>query len=65
MNAIGLIEVSSIAKGFEVSDAMIKAASVKLMECMPVCPGKFFSLVGGDVADVKSAVETGDRKSIV
>lgn len=59
MNAIGMLELSSIAAGFETGDAMIKSASVKLLECMPVCPGKFIVLVGGAVADVKSSVEAG------
>ncbi len=59
MNAIGLIELSSIAAGFETSDAMIKTASVKLIECLPICPGKFMVLVAGDVADIQSSVETG------
>lgn len=59
MNAIGLVEINSIASGFETSDSMVKAAMVKLMECLPICPGKFMIIVGGEVADVASSVETG------
>lgn len=64
MNAIGMIEVSSIAAGYEVSDAMVKAASVKLIECLPLCPGKFIVLVGGEVSDVASAVEYGKEIAV-
>jgi microcompartment protein CcmL/EutN len=59
MNSIGLVEVSSIAIGYLAGDAMVKTASVKLIECIPLCPGKFIILVGGEVADVISAVQAG------
>lgn len=59
MNSIGLVELSSIAAGFLVSDAMVKASSVKILEALPICPGKFIVLIGGDVADVKNSVEVG------
>ncbi len=59
MRAIGVIESSSIAKGFEVCDAMAKASLVDILEASPICPGKYMIIVGGLVADVKSAVEAG------
>lgn len=61
MDSIGLIELSSIAAGYLVSDAMVKAASVKILEALPICPGKFIVLVGGEVADVNNAVEVGEE----
>lgn len=57
MKAIGIIEVSSIAKGIEYCDHMIKAAEVKVIEALPMCPGKYVIIIGGDVADVKHSVE--------
>ena len=59
MNAIGIIESSSIAKGYEICDAMAKASMVHILEAQPICPGKFMIIVGGMVADVKHSVETG------
>lgn len=61
MDSIGLIELNSIAVGYLVSDAMVKSASVKILECLPICPGKFMVLVGGVVADVTNAVEVGEE----
>jgi microcompartment protein CcmL/EutN len=58
-NAIGLIETTSIARGIETADAMIKAADVKLYLARTVCPGKYIILVGGDVDAVNSSVERG------
>lgn len=59
LHAIGLIELTSIAKGLEAADAMLKAAQVDLLEAKPICPGKYIVLVAGDVAAVQSAVDSG------
>jgi len=61
LNSIGCIELNSIARGFLVSDAMLKAASVEILFNRTICPGKFMIMVGGDVAAVNAAVETGLR----
>lgn len=59
-NSIGLIELGSIAAGFEVADAMLKAADVELILARSVCSGKFIVMVRGDVAVVQAAVAAGD-----
>jgi microcompartment protein CcmL/EutN len=59
MNAIGLIELTSIAAGFNVADAMLKASSVELILSRSICSGKYIVLIGGDVAAVRASVETG------
>ncbi len=58
-NAIGGVELSSMARGFDVTDTMLKAAPVRLLLARTVCPGKFIVLVTGEVADVQAAVDTG------
>jgi len=57
--AIGLVELSSIAKGIEVSDAMLKRAEVEIIVNRSICPGKYMVLIGGDVDSVNASVETG------
>ncbi len=59
MHALGLIESNSIAKGIEISDAMLKTAEVTLLVAKAICPGKYIVLVGGDVAAVNQAVRAG------
>ena len=59
LNAIGLIEVASIAMGPVAEDAMLKAASVELLLARTICSGKFLVVVGGDVASVQAAVAAG------
>ncbi len=59
LNAIGLVEVSSIAIGHLAEDAMLKTASVDLLVGRTICSGKYLVVVGGDVAAVNSSVEAG------
>lgn len=58
-NCIGLIELSSIAAGFAVTDAMLKASAVELMLARTICSGKYMVVVRGDVAAVQAAVDAG------
>jgi microcompartment protein CcmL/EutN len=58
--AIGLLEFGSVARGLQSTDAMLKAAEVQLLLAMPVCAGKFATLVAGTVASVTSAVAAGE-----
>jgi microcompartment protein CcmL/EutN len=60
-NSIGLIELSSIASGFAVTDTMLKASDVALVVARSICSGKYMVMVRGDTAAVESAVEAGTR----
>ena len=56
---LGSLELTSIALGFQAADAMVKASGIELIDARAVCPGKFFILVCGTVADTGEAVEAG------
>jgi len=58
-NSLGLIELSSIAAGFQACDAMLKAADVDLVLSRSICSGKYMVMVRGDVAAVEAAVAAG------
>jgi microcompartment protein CcmL/EutN len=58
-NAIGLVELSCIHKGFEVLDKMVKAASVEKILARTICSGKYIILVRGELADVEAALCAG------
>ncbi len=58
-NSIGLIELTSIAKGYEVADALLKAADVKIVFNRSICPGKFMVMVSGETAAVESSIAVG------
>jgi microcompartment protein CcmL/EutN len=59
LNAIGLVEVASIAMGFIAQDQMLKAAPVDLLLARTICSGKFLICIGGDFAAVQAAVDAG------
>lgn len=59
IRTLGLIELNSIARGYETADAMMKAADVDLLKAHSICPGKFIIMVKGDTGAVKTSVEAG------
>ncbi|MBL0311150.1 MAG: BMC domain-containing protein [Holophagaceae bacterium] len=60
---LGIIELSSIAKGLMVTDLMLKKAEVRLLRAGPVGSGKFMIQVTGKEADLLEAVEEGRDKA--
>ncbi|NLT94399.1 MAG: BMC domain-containing protein [Clostridia bacterium] len=61
--AIGMIELSSIARGIVVADLMLKTAFVQVVTATSVCPGKYIIVVQGEVAAVESSVNAGLEKA--
>jgi microcompartment protein CcmL/EutN len=59
--ALGMIETKGFAAMVEASDAMVKAAKVELVHYEKIGGGYVTSIVRGDVAAVKAAVEAGVR----
>ncbi len=57
MNSIGLIEVKNVSKGIKITDEMLKSAGVTLIQSGAVCPGKFVTIIGGDLSSIQAAVE--------
>lgn len=56
--AIGMVETRSLVGAIEAADAMLKAASVKIMDFQIVGSGLVSVTVTGDVAAVMAAVDT-------
>jgi len=57
--SIGLIELSSVAAGFQAADTMLKAGNVRLILSRSICSGKYMVLIGGETAAVEAAVAAG------
>lgn len=57
LNSIGLVELSSIASGMQAADIMLKTSDVELILSRTICSGKYMVLIGGDVAEVQTAVD--------
>ncbi len=61
-NAIGMIEFTSIARGIETCDFMVKAAQVELLHSSTICPGKYMVIIGGDTGGVNASMEVGEKQ---
>ena len=57
-SSVGAIELSSIGVGYQVQDALMKAANTTLIIARTVCSGKYLIVFSGKVGDVESAMET-------
>ena len=57
--ALALIELSSIARGMLVTDAMLKAADVNLVMSRSICSGKYMVLVAGEQSEVEASSAAG------
>jgi len=58
MNSIGLVELTSIAAGMQAADIMLKTSHVELILSRTICSGKYMVMIGGEVAEVQSAVDS-------
>ena len=54
--AIGVIELKSIPKGVEATDAALKSAGVQVVSAHPSCPGKYEMILTGSISNVTAAV---------
>lgn len=57
--AVGFLETTSLAKGVEATDAMVKMASVKLVKTSVVARGKLVIFISGALGEVESAMRAG------
>ena len=59
LEALGMIETKGLVALIEASDAMLKSANVTLLGWQKIGSGLVTSMVVGDVAAVKAAVDAG------
>lgn len=60
-NALGFIELKSIPVGVEATDEMLKSGNVELVMSSAICPGKYMTMISGDVGAVRASVATGEK----
>lgn len=57
--SVGVIEFSSVTRGYQAQDEMLKSATVTVLIGRTICAGKYLLCIGGNVSDVQSAIERG------
>lgn len=63
MITIGLLELNSIVKGILAADMMLKATEIKFVSARPNCPGKYQTLITGEVSAVESALRISEENT--
>ena len=58
-SCVGFLELGTIARGIEATDAMLKKATVHLLFAHPVSTGKYLIGFEGEVEEVRSALAVG------
>lgn len=57
--ALGMLELSLVARGVVVADAVLKKAEVAMLASRPVSGGKHIVLFRGEVAEVEESMDAG------
>lgn len=57
--ALAIVELSSIARGYFVLDAMDKRAPITVLHADPITPGRFYIALTGGEAELEEAVAAG------
>ena len=60
-NTVGIIELASIHKGFEVQDVLLKTVNIKKILARTICSGKYLIIIRGEHADVEEGLEAARR----
>lgn len=55
--ALGMIELRSIAHGYEAADRVAKTADVEYVTAQTTCPGKFIIILRGSISAVKASLD--------
>ena len=55
--ALGMVEYQTVSAGITATDLMIKTANVEVIQSSVVCPGKYITLLAGELSAVTAAID--------
>ncbi len=61
--AVGMIESLTLPSGLRAADAMAKAGAVEVLVSRTICPGKYITIIGGEVGAVEAAMQAGTAEA--
>lgn len=59
--ALGMVELKSIARGYEAADHLVKTAQVEFVTARTTCPGKFIIIIRGSISAVRASLDQAIR----
>lgn len=60
--AIGMVEYRTVSSGIRATDLMIKTSNIEVIQSTVICPGKYVTIVTGDLSSVNAAVEAAETQ---
>ena len=55
--SIGMVEYQTVSAGMTAADLMVKTAGVEILQSSVVCPGKYITLIGGELSAVRASID--------
>ena len=55
--AIGMVEYKTVSTGMTAADNMVKTSNVEILQASTVCPGKYITLIGGELSAVRASID--------
>ena len=60
--AIGMVEYQTVSAGMTAADLMVKTANIEILQSSVVCPGKYITLICGDISAIAAAIDAAKRQ---
>ncbi len=60
--AIGMVEYQTVSAGMTAADLMVKTANIEILQSSVVCPGKYITLIGGEISAISASIEAAKRQ---
>ena len=55
--AIGMVEYQTVSSGITAADLMIKTANIEILQSSVVCPGKYITIISGELSAITAAID--------
>ncbi len=55
--ALGMVEYQTVSAGITAADLMAKTSHIEILQSSVVCPGKYITLISGELSAVAAAVD--------
>ena len=62
--AIGMVEYQTVSSGITAADLMIKTANIEILQSSVVCPGKYITIVSGELSAITAAIDAAYQRTL-
>lgn len=60
--ALGMVEYQTVSAGITAADLMVKTSNIEIMQSSVVCPGKYITLISGELSAISAAIDAAKRQ---